>query len=160
MWDHAYITDIQINYTCSINSTFTSSPILYELRYQKYTLNGLQCCLGYSHFSDTLLISIYWTRMKIKIGKRYFHSFSTWEEKSEWTDYCINGYIDLVLACRRQWLEWEIILIGSLHLWWIIKYNDLLFNAVGKNCGILKLWFREGIKYSPKISAHKWPMLF
>lgn len=103
MWHHAYIIPIQINYTCSINSPFSSSPIMYEVRYQKYVLNGLQHCLGYSHFSDTLLISIYWTRMKIKIGKDVFIVFLLGRRnQTEWTDYCINGYIDLVLACRRE----------------------------------------------------------
>lgn len=135
MWDHAYITHIQINYTCSINSPFPSSPLMYKLRSQKCLLNA---CLGYSHFSDALLTSVYWTRMEIKIGKGIFIVCLLWKRnQTEWTDYCISGDTDLVLACRRDWLEWGMIWVGSLHLWWIINHSDLLFKAGGRAVAFL-----------------------
>lgn len=130
MWDHAYITHTQINYTCSINSPFPSSPLMYKLWYQKCTWNA---CLGYSHFSDTLLTSVYWTRMEIRIGKDIFIVFRLWKRnQTEWNDYCISGDTDLVLACSRDWLGRGMIWVGSLHLWWIINHSDLLFNAGGR----------------------------
>lgn len=118
---------------CSFSFPFLTSHVQAEL--QKTTLNAR---LGYSHFSDTLLTSIYWTGVGIKIGKDVFIVCLLWERNQrEWTDYCINGDTDLVLACRRDWLERGMIWVGSLHLWWIINHSDLLFNAGGKTVAFL-----------------------
>lgn len=66
--------------------------------------------------------------------------------QTEWTDYCINRYIDLLLALgERQWLEWEVILAGILCLWWIMKYNDLIFDAGGRTVTFLS--FDSGRKW-------------
>lgn len=99
---------------------------------------SIKCLLRVFPLSDTLLISVYWTRMDIKIGKGIFIVCLLWERnQTEQTDCCISGDTDLVLDCRRDCLERGINWVGRLHLWWIINRSDLLFNAGGRTVAFL-----------------------